>query len=176
MKLKTTLTLTLSLFATMSFLNAKGIEVGSPAPEVTGINQNKEEIDLGAAFQEGITLVFFYPKADTPGCTAQACSLRESFHELVDKGVQIFGVSYDSPSDQSKFIEKYNLPFDLIADEDKTVSKVFERGGFFSREAYLIQDGEVIWRDLSASTKTQAADVKQAMTDLGLATFASLES
>jgi len=166
----------ITLLITMNFLHAKGIEVGKPAPSsLEANNQDNEIVDLGAAFKEGITLVFFYPKADTPGCTAQACSLRDSFHELMDKKVQVFGVSYDSPEAQAKFKEKYALPFDLIADKDKSVSKAFDRGGFFSREAYLIQDGTVIWRDLKASTKTQAADVKEAMTELGLATFDSLE-
>lgn len=161
-------------FISMNLLTAKGIDLGSPAPQVNALNQNNETVDLGSEFAEGLTVVFFYPKADTPGCTAQACSLRDSFHELVEQGVKIYGVSYDSPEKQAKFIEKYSLPFDLIADEDKAVSKAFDRGGFFSREAYIIKDGEVIWRDLKASTRTQAADIKQALMDLGIASFASM--
>ena len=172
MKLKTIVTslLMLNLF---NLANANELNVGADAPNIKATLQSGEVVDLGVVFSEGITLVFFYPKADTPGCTAQACSLRDSFEELTAKGVKVFGVSYDSVESQTRFIKKYDLPYDLIADEDKTVSKAFGRG-MFSRQAYLIQDGKVIWRDTKASTQSQAADVKQALTDLGLATFDSL--
>jgi peroxiredoxin Q/BCP len=164
-----------SILAIMNFAQAKGIEIGGDAPSVSATIQDGSQVDLGAQFKDGITLVFFYPKADTPGCTAQACSLRDSFSELTDKGIKIYGVSSDSPKNQAAFIEKYNLPFDLVADKDKVVSKAFDRG-WMSRQAYLIKDGKVIWRDLSASTRSQAADVKQALMDLGLAEFASMQS
>lgn len=157
----------------VNMLGARGIDVGEPAPQLSAINQNGDEIDLGSTFAEGITFVFFYPKADTPGCTAQACSLRDSFDELVSKGIKIFGISYDSSQSQKAFIEKYSLPFDLIADQDKTVSKAFDRG-LYTRQAYLVQDGTVIWRDLKASTKSQAVDVKQALIELGIFDFDSM--
>jgi len=165
--------ITLLMFNLFNFACATTLDVGADAPKLSAKIQTGETVDLGQIFSEGITLVYFYPKADTPGCTAQACSLRDSFEELTAKGIRIFGVSYDSESDQSKFIQKYELPFDLIADQDKKVSEAFGRG-FFTRQAYLIKDGKIIWLDTSASTKTQAADVKQALMDLGLMQFDSM--
>jgi len=163
--------LTVSLFNTSC---AEALEVGTDAPALTAAIQTGETVDLGEVFSEGITMVFFYPKADTPGCTAQACSMRDSFEELTASGIKVYGVSYDNAEAQTDFIEKYDLPFDLIVDEDKHVSEAFGRSPW-SRQAYLIQDGKVIWVDTSASTKTQAADVKQALMDLGIMDFASME-
>lgn len=165
--------LILFMFNFFNFGCADELAVGADAPTINATLQNGDTVDLGAVFADGITLVFFYPKADTPGCTAQACSLRDSFEELTAKGVKVFGVSYDSAEAQQDFIEKHQLPFDLIADEDKSVSNAFGRG-WFSRQAYLIQDGKIIWRDTKASTNSQAADVKQALMDLGILQFDSM--
>lgn len=138
------------------------LKVGSPAPQVQGVDQDKKVVDLGAAAQTGYTLVYFYPKADTPGCTAQACSLRDHFEVLSKKGVKVFGVSTDSPEEQAKFKAKHRLPFSLIADEKKEVLKAFGVStmmGFASRQAFLMKDGKVVWLDRSASTQEQANDV-----------------
>lgn len=168
--MKTTLLVTIAMLTSL-FSHANPLEVGQDAPAVSGINQDSQTVDLGAVFSSGLTLVFFYPMADTPGCTDQACSLRDSFQELVDKEIRVFGVSTDKPEKQKAFKEGNLLPFDLIADTDKVVSKAFGRGRW-DRQAYLIQDGKVIWRDLKASTKTQAADFKTALEELGIAKFA----
>lgn len=165
--------ITLIMLSFFHFGCADELQVGADAPRLQATLQTGNSVDLGAVFSEGITLVFFYPKADTPGCTAQACSLRDSFEELTAKGIKVYGVSYDSAEAQSKFIEKYDLPYDLIADEDKAVSKAFGRG-MFSRQAYLIQDGTIIWLDTKASTKSQAADVKKALMDLEIMQFDSM--
>jgi thioredoxin-dependent peroxiredoxin len=171
--MKKLIAITTIMLINLPFLNANSLEVGSPAPQVSGINHLGETVDLGATFAEGITLVFFYPKADTPGCTAQACSLRDSFEELAAADIKMFGVSSDSVKSQAKFASKYELPYTLIADEDNTVAKAFGRG-MWSRQAFLIKDGVVIWRDLKASTGSQAADVKKALSELGLKTFVSI--
>lgn len=158
----------ISIFVfTLSYFNAYGIEEGQPAPQVSGVDQDGETVNLGEAYSKGITFIFFYPKADTSGCTAQACSIRDSYETLIDIGVKVFGISYDSVADQKAFQEKYDLPYELISDKDKTVSKAFERGSW-AREAYLIKDGIVIWRDLKASTKTQANDVLKALSTHGI--------
>ncbi len=143
---------------------AKNMElvIGAKAPQVVSVDHDGKKVDLGAEAKEGYTLVYFYPKADTPGCTAQACSLRDHFADLTSKGVKVFGVSTDSPADQKKFKEKYRLPFSLIADEKKEVLKAFgvsSTMGFASRQAFLMKDAKVVWLDHSASTKQQAEDV-----------------
>src|SRR5450755_5000601 len=109
----------------------------------------------------------FYPKADTPGCTAEACSLRDSYDDLRAKGLQIIGVSEDKAEAQKKFQEKYKLPFPLVADGGSgAVAKAFgvpTLMGFAKRQSFLIKDGKIVWRDLNASTKNQAADVRKAL-------------
>lgn len=138
------------------------LEIGAEAPAITCKNQNGEQVDLSKAYKEGMVLIYFYPKADTPGCTAQACSLRDAYEVLGQRGVTVFGVSMDSPEDQKAFADKYNLPFTLLADSEGKLVEAFgvpRRGRFASRQAFLIEDGKVTWRDTSASTREQAADV-----------------
>jgi len=141
---------------------ADEIELGARIPDVTVNDQDGQPVDLAAAGGDGWTLVYFYPKADTPGCTKQACSLRDAYEKLTEEGVTVFGVSNDGVKAQKKFGEKYGLPFRLLADTDQKVMDAFgvpHRLGFASRQAYLFRDGKLVWRDLSASTTEQAADV-----------------
>lgn len=145
---------------------ADEIALGAALPSVTVNDQDGQPVDLAAAGAEGWTLVYFYPKADTPGCTKQACSLRDSFAVLTDKQVRVFGVSSDDESAQKTFQQKYRLPFQLLADTEKKVMDAFgvpHKLGFASRQAFLFRDGKLVWRDLSASTSEQAADVLAAI-------------
>ncbi len=141
------------------------LEIGAEAPRVSGVvDQDNNPVDLGAAYDAGPVLVFFYPKAGTPGCTAQACSLRDEYSDLTEAGLKVFGVSADKPAAQKKFAENQNLPFTLIADTEAKVINAFGvpklgKGNIPKRQAYLIKDGKIVWRDLSASTKKQAEDV-----------------
>ncbi len=158
----------------LSFLGliyGKPIEVGAKAPEISSIDQDGAKIDFAEVYKRGITLVYFYPKADTPGCTTEACSLRDAFADLSTKGVQVLGVSTDKPEAQKKFKEKYHLPFTLIADFDLKVVKAFGVPTIpvvqmAARQSFLIKDGKVVWRDLKASTKEQARDVLKVLETL----------
>jgi len=151
-----------SLFANM--LSA-GLEVGSDAPQISAIDHTGNTIDLGAAFNSGTTVVFFYPKAMTPGCTKQACSLRDSWEVLQQRGVTIFGISADTAKTQAAFRNKHQIPFTLIADTDKVVSTAFDKSRW-SRQAYIFKDGKLVWLDLKASTANQADDVLAALDQL----------
>jgi peroxiredoxin Q/BCP len=153
-----------SLLHTMLF--AKPLEIGSPAPQIKAITDEGVNIDFGAELASGTTLVFFYPKAMTPGCTQQACSLRDGWELLQEREVKIFGVSTDTAETQAAFKDKHALPFTLIADKDGAVCEAFGKSRW-SRHAYLFQDGVLVWRDLSASTKAQADDVLAALDALG---------
>jgi len=151
------------------FGSGNPLEIGATAPDVTALDQDGESVSLGEIYDTGLVLVYFYPKADTPGCTKQACSLRDDFEALTDLGITVVGVSADSPAAQKAFQEKYNLPFILMADSDRKIVDAFgvpTRMGMASRQAFLIQDGVVVWRDLSASTSEQAADVLLAVAEL----------
>lgn len=153
----------LSMFAT-SFCSTQSkaeLKVGDALPTLTGTTQENKIVET-KNFNKDYVLVYFYPKADTPGCTKQACSLRDSYAILTKKGVKIFGVSTDEVKTQKAFKEKYKLPFDLIADTDKKWAEAFHVGvtmGFASRQAFLYKDGKLVWFDTSASTAEQAKDV-----------------
>lgn len=144
------------------------LKIGDALPQIKGTTQENVEIETKSFldkkdkdYQEYI-LVYFYPKADTPGCTKQACSLRDAYAVLQKKGVKIFGVSTDKVADQKAFKEKFKLPFDLIADTEKVWTKAFDVGvtfGFASRQAFLFKAGKLVWLDTSASTAEQAKDV-----------------
>lgn len=154
----------------LSTTNANPVELGAEAPALKATNHNGESVDLGAAYKKGAVVVYFYPKADTPGCTKQACSLRDAFATLTEKGVTVFGVSHDGVAAQKEFHDKYKLPFALLADDKKELSKAFgvpsNQLGMASRQAFLIKDGKIVWRDLKASTDKQAEDVLAALAAL----------
>ena len=105
-----------------------GLQVGDKAPAVLGINQDGKEIKL-ADFAGRKVVLYFYPKDNTPGCTAQACSLRDNYDDLRKAGYEVIGVSTDSEASHQKFIAKQRLPFQLIADVDKKLSEEFGTWG-----------------------------------------------
>ena len=111
---------------------------GAKLPTVTVNDQDGQAVELATAGGQGWTLVYFYPKADTPGCTKQACSIRDSYASLTGKGIRVFGVSTDDEAAQKAFHEKYKLPFTLLADKDKKVLAAFgvpSTMGFAKRQA-----------------------------------------
>jgi len=104
------------------------LNVGDKAPEILGINQDGKELKL-SDFAGKKLVLYFYPKDQTPGCTAQACSLRDNYDDLQKAGYEVIGVSADSATSHQKFIGKQNLPFQLIADVDKKLSEQFGTWG-----------------------------------------------
>ncbi len=122
------------------------VEVGDEAPSIKLKDQNGEYRSL-SEFEGKKVVLYFYPKDDTPGCTAEACSFRDGYSELQKAGIVILGVSYDSPESHQKFKEKHNLPFTLLSDEDKKAAKAYGtyRPGAAKRYTYLInEDGKII--------------------------------
>ncbi len=99
-------------------------EIGKPAPKFEALNQNSETINL-SQFAGKKVVLYFYPKDDTPGCTAEACDLRDNYQRFLDAGYVVLGVSPDEPKKHIKFIEKYNLPFDLLADTEQSVANAY---------------------------------------------------
>jgi thioredoxin-dependent peroxiredoxin len=93
---------------------------GDAAPDFSAKDQNGRDVKLSDYRGQKVVL-YFYPKDDTPGCTKQACSLRDSFDSFTEKGIKVFGVSNDDETSHRKFISKFDLPFDLLADTDKTL-------------------------------------------------------
>jgi len=149
--------------------SGKPLEVGAAAPDAVSRDEQGHDVRLSQLYGDGFTLIYFYPKADTPGCTAQACSLRDGFEPLQARGVRIVGVSADSPESQRRFKEKYRLPFLLLADPERVVARAFGVPlmlGLTHRQSFLIQGGRIVWRDLTASTREQARDILDAVEKL----------
>lgn len=97
------------------------LKIGDKAPAINALNQNGEKITL-TQFKGKKIVLYFYPKDNTPGCTAQACNLKDNYNALLKKDYVVIGVSADNEKSHQKFIEKYSLPFPLIADTDKKVA------------------------------------------------------
>ncbi len=100
------------------------MEIGNKAPEILGYDQNGKEIKLSDYAGRKLVL-YFYPKDSTSGCTTEACNLRDNYSELRKAGYEVVGVSVDDGKSHNKFIEKNALPFQLIADTDKTLVEAF---------------------------------------------------
>jgi thioredoxin-dependent peroxiredoxin len=100
------------------------IEEGKPAPTFTLPSETGESVSL-ASFRGTPVVLYFYPKDDTPGCTKQACGIRDAWGEFESRGAVVLGVSADSPSKHTKFKKKYGLPFTLLADEDHSVAEAY---------------------------------------------------
>ena len=145
----------------------KTLAIGNPVPNVTALDHNNNEFDFGANLSDGVSVVFFYPKAHTPGCTLQACSMRDAFTVLHEKGIQVLGVSSDSPKSQKSFKEKYSLPYTLISDKSGSVAKAFGKGKW-SRQAYIFHETKLVWKDTKGSTSKQGDEAIAALKSLGL--------
>lgn len=105
------------------------LKVGDKAPNFKGKDQNGDSISL-KDFSGKKLVLYFYPKDDTPGCTAESCNLRDNYEGLIKNGYAVVGVSADDDKQHKKFIEKYQLPFPLIADVDLEVIKAYDVWGY----------------------------------------------
>jgi thioredoxin-dependent peroxiredoxin len=104
------------------------LKVGDKAPDFKAKDQSGKEISL-KDFKGKKLVLYFYPKDDTPGCTKEACNLRDNYSALKKKGYAIVGVSADTEKKHQKFIDKYDLPFSLLADTDKKVIEAYDVWG-----------------------------------------------
>lgn len=118
------------------------LKIGDKAPAFNALNQNGKTITL-ADFKGKKLVLFFYPKASTPGCTMEACNLRDNYQSFLANGYQVLGVSADASKRQQNFIDKNKLPFDLLADEDKTVIKAY---GVWGPKKFMGRDFDGILR------------------------------
>lgn len=143
------------------------LAAGEPAPDLRVTTDAGEELSLGSLYAEGPVLLYFYPKSFTPGCTEQACNLRDNFDAVQAAGIRVIGVSRDSVARQAEFREEHALPFTLVADEEGELGKAFGVGSILGsihkRQSFLVLDGKVAWSDLSANPSSQAQDVVEAL-------------
>ena len=150
------------------------MNIGDKAPEILGINEKGEEIRLSDYKGQKVVL-YFYPKDNTPGCTAQACNLRDHYAELRQAGYAVIGVSVDSGKSHQKFIEKNSLPFPLITDTEKKLVEQFGVWGEKSmcgrkymgtfRTTFILNEEGVVERIITpkeVKTKEHAAQILNA--------------
>ena len=145
------------------------LNIGDKAPEVLGVNENGDTVRL-SDFAGKKLVLYFYPKDNTPGCTAEACSLRDGMNELQDAGYVVLGVSKDSAKSHQNFKEKHNLPFSLIADTEHILSESFGTWGAkkmygkttvgMIRKTFIInEDGIIIDIINKVDTKNAASQI-----------------
>jgi thioredoxin-dependent peroxiredoxin len=162
--MKTTILSTLAVLSLASTTLAEPLAIGADAPKVSVKDQDGKEVKLEDVYKKGATLVYFYPKASTPGCTKQACALRDSIKDLEKLGLQVLGVSMDDETSQKKFHTEQNLTFSLLADTKGDVVKGFGvpemKPGIPSRQSFLVKDGKVIWRDTEVKVDKHLENVK----------------
>jgi peroxiredoxin Q/BCP len=107
-----------------SNLKVNTLNVNDKAPDFTLQDENGKETSL-KALRGKVVVLYFYPRADTPGCTVQACGFRDTYQQIQKTGVVLLGISPDTPKAQKKFQEKFHLPFSLLADADKKVAEAY---------------------------------------------------
>lgn len=128
------------------------LETGDPAPAFELPDQHGETVTLDE--YEGRVVVYFYPRADTPGCTTEACGFRDRWDEFDDRGIDVIGISDDPVEDLADFAAEYDLPITLLADEDGAVASAYDSYGEKSmfgntfdgvfRNTYVIEAGEIV--------------------------------
>jgi thioredoxin-dependent peroxiredoxin len=101
------------------------IKVGDKCPEFTLQNQDGEEVSIGSLIGQKILVIYFYPKDNTAGCTAQACSFRDAYQDLIDIGSEVIGISSDKEETHALFADKHRLPYPLLSDSKGIVRKLF---------------------------------------------------
>ena len=147
----------------------KTLQAGDQVPEFSVLDDRGNTQSLSNYLGQKL-VVFFYPKANTPGCTAEACDLRDHYKELQEAGYALLGVSADSQKKQRNFSEKYSFPFPLLADEDKQVIEAFGVWGpkkFMGKEydgihrmTFLVDENGVVERVIEkVKTKAHAAQI-----------------
>lgn len=137
------------------------LAVGTVAPDFTTIDDEGNQVSL-SDFKGKVVVMYFYPKDDTPGCTKQAQSFRDSYADYQNKDMVVLGVSMDDQASHQKFKEKYGLPFTLLVDSDGAITKAYDvdGGGYAKRVTYIIDgEGKITHVDANVNTSTHAADV-----------------
>ena len=145
------------------------LDTEQKAPEFTLPDQDGHDISLTSLLKDGPVIIYFYPADFTPGCTREACSIRDLHREIGRAGLTVAGISPQSPESHKRFREKYNLPFTLLADETKEVIRMFGVNGplgfWVQRVTYLIDQNRVIKGRVKAhfSIAEHEAFIKQAV-------------
>ena len=146
------------------------LKVGDKAPDIVAPLSDGTTFNMKEWLPRAPIVLYFYPKDNTPGCTTEACSLRDDFAEFRNLKATVVGSSYDSVESHQAFIQKHHLPFPLIADTDKKVAKAFGVGGilFANRSTFIINSkGTIVYANPSVDAAKNSGDVRAALAALG---------
>lgn len=143
------------------------LAVGDKCPTFTLTDQSNTKFDLQSVLEKKVLVIYFYPKDDTPGCTAEACSFRDSYEDFKDLGCEVIGISSDSAEKHAIFAEKHRLSFTLLADTEKRVRKLFGvPGNLFGlipgRVTYIIDQKGII-RQIYNSQMNTARHIEESI-------------
>jgi thioredoxin-dependent peroxiredoxin len=142
------------------------IREGDVAPDFTLPKQDGSPVALSALLSKGPVVLYFYPKDDTPGCTAEACSFRDSYEDFKDAGAEVVGVSSDSLDAHKAFTEKHALPFTLVSDADGDVRKLYgvkKTLGLFPGRVTFVIDAKGVVRHVFSSQLNATKHVREAL-------------
>lgn len=161
------------LMMTMSSMALAASLVGKPAPTFVAKNQDGKEFKLESRKGQGYTVLFFYPKAGTPGCTKQACAFRDSIKVIRKEGAEVYGVSADDVASQKKFHDEHNMTFDLISDVDGKIIQAYDVKmpaiTMAKRQTFIIDENLVVRRHFEdVDPALDAKNVAQAIAELKL--------
>ena len=145
------------------------LKVGDLAPDVSAPLSDGTTFHMKEWLAKAPLVLYFYPKDDTPGCTKEACAIRDDFGAFRNLNATVVGSSFDSIKSHQDFIKKYNLPFPLIADEEKTVAKAFKvSAGLFAKRATFIigKDGKILYVNPSVDPKTHSQEIRDVLSKI----------
>lgn len=147
------------------------IKVGEPAPQISGLNQDGKEWKLTDAAGKKVVLLYFYPKNDTPGCTKEACGLRDNMADLQKSDVEVVGVSFDNAESHKSFIAKHSLNFSLLADTEGKIADAYgvrmPDKARARRVSFLIgKDGKILHITDAPQAEVHLAEMKEAVAKL----------
>ena len=145
------------------------VKVGQPAPDFTAASSDGSQVHLKALIGKAPIVLYFYPKDDTPGCTKEACSLRDNFAAFRKLNATVFGISYDSVDSHKKFIDKYHLPFALLSDSDHQIAKLYGANSmlFAKRMTFVIDKaGTIAWLNPAVDPATHSQELQDVLSKL----------
>lgn len=148
---------------------ADSLKVGDPAPNFTALATMGSSVELKKIIGQAPIVLYFYPKDDTPGCTKEACSLRDNFAAFRKLNAAVYGISYDTIESHQKFIAKFNLPFPLISDHDHVIAKLYGADGllFAKRMTFVVdKTGRIAWINPKVDPSTHSQELEEVLSKI----------
>jgi thioredoxin-dependent peroxiredoxin len=149
--------------------HAAGPKVGDSAPDFTAASSSGRQVHLKDEIGKRPIVLYFYPKDDTPGCTKEACSLRDDWSAFRKLDAIVYGISYDSVKSHQEFVKKYQLPFELLSDQNKSIAPLYGADGmlFAKRMTFVIDKaGKIVWINPAVSPASHSAELQKVLAGL----------